>query len=215
MRARDNPFRAERLHALRYRFPVGGDHAELLARLEALDYRAAIVGPEGHGKTTLQEELAVDLARRGLCVRWLRLRRDDRKRSYALVRRLLADLCHEDLVFVDGAEQLPWLTWRRLVRRTAACRGLLITTHQPGRLPTLLECRTSPDLLREIAAELAPDDVASLEPKLDELFARHAGNLRLCLRELYDWFAMRDTHGCVDTMARLRGSPGGSTGEPA
>jgi hypothetical protein len=70
--------------------------------------------------------------------------------------------------------------------------GLLVATlHRPRLLPTLIECRTDLGLLRELVAELAPADAPLLEPRLDELFERHRGNIRLCLRELYDVYAGR------------------------
>ncbi len=72
MKARDNPFGVARvLSAIRYRAPRataddGRDRAvSLLPRLEALRYRAAIVGPHGSGKTTLLEDLEGVLAERG------------------------------------------------------------------------------------------------------------------------------------------------------
>ncbi|HUG91194.1 MAG TPA: hypothetical protein VML55_10185 [Planctomycetaceae bacterium] len=177
------------MDALRYRFEAGCGWSGLLDRLAGLGHRAAIVGPEGSGKTTLQEELARTLSDRGAAVRWLRLRRDSRRDGRRLIRELLAGLGPGDLVFVDGAEQLGALAWRRFVRRTAGCRGLVITTHRPGRLPTLIECRTTPGLLRRLVAELVPDESGRLDAALEDLFARHEGNLRLCLRELYDVWA--------------------------
>ena len=52
MKARDNPFSVERLHAVRYRTKEA-TFDEILQRLDEMNYRAAIVGPEGSGKTTL------------------------------------------------------------------------------------------------------------------------------------------------------------------
>ena len=95
----------------------------------------------------------------------------------------------EDVLLVDGVEQLGPLTWRKLRRGSLSHAGLIITTHAPGRLPTLIECRTSVELLDEIVTELAPAEIGRLRPKLPPLFARHDGNVRLCLRELYDWHA--------------------------
>ncbi len=56
MKARDNPFAVERVHAIRYH-PVNTTFDQILARLHELNYRAAITGPEGSGKTTLLEDL--------------------------------------------------------------------------------------------------------------------------------------------------------------
>jgi len=65
VKARENPFASERIiHAIRYTH-ADGDVGTVVARLAALRYRAAIVGPHGAGKTTLLEDLACELERRG------------------------------------------------------------------------------------------------------------------------------------------------------
>jgi hypothetical protein len=87
------------------------------------------------------------------------------------------------IVCCDGAEQLSWWDWRRLMRHSRAAAGLLITTHHPGRLPTLHECETTPALLQSIAGSL---DEGVLSERCDELFALHKGNLREAIRSLYD-----------------------------
>ncbi|MCU0915380.1 MAG: hypothetical protein MUC88_12565, partial [Planctomycetes bacterium] len=58
----------------------------------------------------------------------------------------------------------------------------------PGLLPTLLECSTSPALLETIVDELQPHPVTPVR-SLNDLYERHQGNLRECLRELYDLYA--------------------------
>lgn len=181
MRARDNPFASDRVLEVRYRLPDGWTWEGLLDRLAGLDWRAAIVGPHGRGKTTLLEDLAPRLEARGFRVRTLnlwdehpRLNREDRVR--------LRDLGPRDFVLLDGAEQLGRLSWLYLKLRCRRAGGLLITSHRPGLLPTLLECRTSPELLAGIVRELTDADA----PDVETLFARHGGNLRNALRELYD-----------------------------
>ena len=84
MRARDNPFRTERILEIRYR-PQGCSWDDLLRRLAGMDYRAAIVGPEGSGKTTLLEDLEPRLRALGLGVRMLRL--DLERREFPAARR--------------------------------------------------------------------------------------------------------------------------------
>ena len=76
MRARDNPFRTDRVLAVRYRLDQGTFDG-LLDRLDALGRRAAIVGPKGSGKTTLLEDLAPRLRDRGFTVRELRLNEEN------------------------------------------------------------------------------------------------------------------------------------------
>jgi hypothetical protein len=188
VKARDNPFRVERVRAFRYR-PLESSWDELLRRVERANYRGALVGPEGSGKTTLLEDIAERLAALGQSSRWLQIRRETRRNGARLVKEVLRSASAEDVLLVDGVEQLGPLTWRRLRRGSLSHAGLIITTHAPGRLPTLVECRTNVELLKEIVLELAPGEYERLRPELPALFARHWGNVRLCLRELYDWYA--------------------------
>jgi hypothetical protein len=105
-------------------------------------------------------------------------------------RELLADVEPDEIVFFDGADVMPRATWlmikRRLLQEAA---GLVITSHRPGLLPTLLECSTTPHLLRQIVDTLQPEHQPVPTPLLDDLFDRHQGNIRDCLRDLYDAFA--------------------------
>ena len=191
MLARDNPFRAERVLTVRYRLR-GATWEELLARLEGLKYRAAIVGPEGSGKTTLLEDLAPRVRERGFGTRFGRL--DDTTPYW---RRWLLLLEYrgwnaKTILMFDGAELAPSPAWRwfraRAQRRAA---GLLITSHRPGLLPTLMECGTTPELLQEIVEQLLPGESSALAPELSNLFSRHQGNLRMALRDLYDEYAAK------------------------
>lgn len=179
MRARDNPFAVERLHALRFR---GADVPALWTRASALR-RSALVGAEGSGKTTLLLEIAAHARGRGHRTVWIQLRRDLRRLS-AAQRADLATLSAPDVVCIDGADLLSrrerWWLARRT--RTAIVLG---TLHAPGWLPTLASLATSPDLLDELVTELTGASVAALADP-DALFTRHAGNLRAALRELYD-----------------------------
>jgi hypothetical protein len=194
VKARDNPFGATRvLSAIRYADPGGGPDAfgsgalSLLPRLAALRYRAAIVGPHGSGKTTLLEDLERTLEARGFRIIHLRLDTTDRRlprtwRSSA--RRLEAG----DIVCLDGAEQLGPFAWQWCRWRARRAGGLIITAHRSGRLATLVACATSVSLLDGIMRRLAPDGLTTAPPAA-ELFARHRGNLRDALRELYDVYA--------------------------
>ena len=117
----------------------------------------------------------------------MRLDADDRRlpREWRVsARRLEAG----DIVCLDGAEQLGPIAWMWFRWRARRAGGLIITAHRRGRLATLVACATSVGLLDRIIRRLAPDGLAAAPPAA-ELFARHRGNLRDALRELYDVYA--------------------------
>jgi len=192
MRPRDNPFRSDLTDALPYR-PQGTSWEAILARLEALDYRAAIAGPHGSGKTTLLEELGRRLECRGMPTLYLRV--DDR-----CPRSVVADLKAVDgqVVLLDGADLLGGLAWALVRMRARRARGLVITTHRPGRLPTLVECSTSPGLLCELLRQLVPDLAARLAPLAESLFEASGGNLRSVFHTLY--------HMCAESEPQVEAS---------
>jgi len=186
-RPADNPFASHRIEGLAFRYN-GLGLAALCQRLEEMGGRSAIVGPKGSGKTTLLEELATTLPGEPVQVRieggcrhpW-RTARDQLPTRVTL----------NHLVLVDGAEQLGPIGWRLLLRATRPARSFVATLHRPGRLPTLIECRPDHALLCDLVEELTPVDAPALRPGLEELFRRHGGNIRSCLRELYDVYAGR------------------------
>lgn len=182
--ARDNPFRVERVLTVRYE-PLDTTWRDLLSRLEALRYRAAIVGPHGSGKTTLLEDIGDRLRSSGHTVRLVRL--CDRRRR--LPADALAGLSASEVVMIDGADLLPWWVWRRACWATRGAGGLIVTCHWRPMLPTLIETRTTPELLRRIAARLADGPAALDERTAADLHARHAGNIRHALRHLYDCYS--------------------------
>lgn len=147
------------------------------------------MGPKGHGKTTLLEQLERRLEAEGSEIRRLRLRIESPTPDRETLRWLTRDLDDRVVVSIDGLELFgPW-TWWRLRRAWRCAGGILATSHRLGRLPTLHQHRTTPQLLRELVRELLDDeDYRRVEGGLDELFARHGGNVRECLRELYDVF---------------------------
>jgi hypothetical protein len=188
VKARENPFTAERVIAtIRYTCP-DGDLETLIARLAALGYRAAIVGPHGAGKTTLLEDLGCALQDRGFQITSVRLGTDDRRLPDAWPARA-ARLGPRDVVCLDGAEQLSTIEWLWFRWRARRAGGLIVTSHARGRLPLLIECTTSADLLDRIVRRLSPAPAAGA-PSAAELFRRHHGNLRDALRELYDFHAL-------------------------
>ena len=106
-------------------------------------------------------------------------------------RTFFTDLTPRDCLLLDGAEQLSPRSWRQVEQGSRAAGGLVITSHRAGLLPTLLECRTTPELLAGLIEELLEPEPDRPRPTAEELYARHRGNLRDALRELYDLWAER------------------------
>ncbi len=184
MKARDNPFRVERIEAIRYR-PLATTFDTILARLAVLGYQAAIVGPEGSGKTTLLEDIQQALALRGIRTRRV-FANDTAPLDGRRRRSILAELESDEVLLLDGADTVRRSAWMRFQRRLLKiAAGLVVTTHQPGCLPTLIECETEPALLQKIVADLLPSGAFSADI-LNRLYRRHHGNIRHCLRDLYD-----------------------------
>lgn len=188
MRARDNPFRTERLLGIRYRLE-DRTWDNLLSSLERLQFRAAIVGPRGSGKTTLLEDLAARVAARSYLPRALRLDAETPRFAPGFLDHFAGSLTPRDVILFDGAEQLSAVAWGAFQRRTRGAAGLVVTVHRPGRLPTLIETETSPDLLAALVGQLLGDRIEDVRATLPELFHRHDGNLREALLELYDRYA--------------------------
>ena len=92
----------------------------------------------------------------------------------------------------DGAEQLSWVAWQFFKWRTRRAAGLIITTHKPGRLPTLWNCNTWPGCPDIMADVLAGSRFTTLPANPVDLFRKHKGNLREALRECYDLMACGD-----------------------
>jgi hypothetical protein len=182
-RPAENPFASRRIEGLAYQSP-GFSWRRLENRLDDLDRRCAVVGPKGSGKTTLLEAIAqrldppIAMVRMpGSCIHpW--------RTACAQLPQRLTD---RHAVLVDGCEQLGVVGWRRLLHATRRTRALIVTLHKPGRLPTLIRCRTDRQLLSDLVGQLAPE----LDANLDQLFHRHKGNLRSCFGELYDVCAGR------------------------
>jgi hypothetical protein len=189
MKARNNPFTSTRLQQIGYRLPSDLTWDQLIARWEVLGCQGALVGPEGTGKTTLLEQLGIRLSVLGFNPIPLRLDAQTRRLPGDFEKDCLGQAPRGDVILLDGAEQLGHWDWWRFRRRARSCAGLVITTHSAGRLPTLLECRTTPKLLGDIVHELLPGSARFDDLAIAALFSRHQGNLRLALRELYDRFA--------------------------
>lgn len=180
--AKNNPFATDRILQIRY-MPQTCTWDELLARLESMHYRAAIVGADGTGKTTLIEDIARRLTEQGLSCRSIFVTMDIPAPPGQINEILEGEAFN--VLLIDGADHLKRFVWHRIKSKiNRRNMGLVITSHKPHMLPTLIECSTTPQLLKEIVAELSPH-TANTEP-IENLYRRHRGNIRNALRELYD-----------------------------
>lgn len=178
MRPKDNPFASHRVESIDYCF-LTGSRERLLRSVESPGCRGAIVGPKGHGKTTLLEELDSALRKRGHSVRLMRLS-ESRPRIHT------SPAQPGEIILLDGAEQLRLLEWPAFRWKMRRARTVVISTHSEGRLPTLYRCETTPALLASLAKRLLGDSADVDDEKMRKLFDRHRGDIREALRELYD-----------------------------
>ena len=181
--ARKNPFASEHLEKIQYRFS-DASLTFLQKQFVALGNRAAIVGPEGHGKTTLQKELASAISPSQ--IGWIKLREGDRKIPRSFLQEVFSQAGPNDLICVDGAEQLSWWNWKKFLRQLGKDQRCLITSHRQGLLPTLIKCKTSASLLADLVAELTSTPDAAQQKELELIFKKHRGDIRRSIRELYD-----------------------------
>ncbi len=197
MKARDNLFAVERIEQIRYK-PQGTTLDELLTRLEAMKYSAAIIGSEGSGKTTLLEDLSTALEERGKQIKSVFIN-DTNQMTWKDSRNLFMKITADQIVLLDGADSVSRMTWPALKRGILTrAAGLIVTAHKPGLMPTLIECTTTSDLFRQIVSELA-NSACELNPgQLDHIYHRHNGNIRTALRELYDIFAEDQALDIID-----------------
>ncbi|TWT60249.1 hypothetical protein [Rubinisphaera italica] len=186
--ARKNPFATEHLLSIPYLYQDTSLN-ELIERFEQMGSRAALVGPEGHGKTTLQETMAAEYERRGVKTHWIRVSRDTPHLPKGIFKQLAEQTAPEDLILFDGVEQISRLAWWRFRRTLKPGQACLITTHTPGWFPTLHDCATDQVLLSEIIARLPISDIQIDSSEIGEIWLKHRGDLRQALFDLYDRYA--------------------------
>ena len=165
------------------------DLACLLSRLREHGRCGAIVGPHGSGKTNLLAHLAAALAAHAGSLGPLRAR--SLRDTLGILQSILTAAAGT-VICIDSWEQLG-PAGRLAVRAAAAWRrcGLLVTSHVPTALPTLVECRTSPEILGAIVAALPDAGGCIAKADIEDAFTRHGGNLRDALADLYDRFESR------------------------
>ncbi|HEV7672137.1 MAG TPA: hypothetical protein VGS22_26770 [Thermoanaerobaculia bacterium] len=163
----------------------------MISRFEKLEQRAVIVGGEGSGKSTMLARLAPAFEEAGRRVRRFAARPGED--AAARLRALLREMETREVLLLDGFDHLSRLARFGLLRRIAKIDGgLLTTSHQAERsLPTLIELAPGPELLEDLARDLA--GAAEIEGlAFAEIHRRHRGNVRTALREMYDLWAARE-----------------------
>jgi hypothetical protein len=180
-----NPFATcwTRPGAIPFRFPAGENAEGLLAKLDRLKWRGAIVGPHGSGKSTLLETLKPLLHEAGIKVIGKTLQNGERRLPAGILP------CRKGaMIIVDGYEQLSRL---ERVKLLVACRrrgcGLLVTSHAPTVLPTLLRTEPSERLVYELVERLAAQVSTSIASSdVAASLACHGSNVREIFFDLYD-----------------------------
>jgi hypothetical protein len=160
----------------------------LLARLGSMP-AAAIVGPHGTGKSTLLAAILTGITAAGRPVRLVRLRR--RRDGLAALAIAVRGSRGETLA-IDGWERADPVT-AAAIRVVARIHGgrLLVTSHFPAGMPTLVQTGASWRLLEAVVARLPDHGGLIGQADLAAAFARHPGNIRDALGELYDRFERR------------------------
>jgi hypothetical protein len=189
----ENPFCSRRVRpgGIPYQFPSGQSAAHLVDLLRRNVWWGQIVGPHGSGKSALLATLMPDIERAGR--RPLLVELHDGQRRLPLDLKRTPGLDRSTLLIVDGYEQLGF--WQRL-RLKGFCRrrglGLLLVCHAPVGLPDLCHTSPNPELAQQIVGQLQRDYPAHVTAgDVAERFARHGGNMRELLFELYDLYEGR------------------------
>lgn len=122
---------------------------------------------------------------------WLKMRGGMQSRR--LLFQTYRSWAHRNCVLViDGYEQLSRVArGAALLLTRISGTGILITSHQPTALPTLAETQADVPLAQELINQLLPEDLDGRNRLLDgdrlqQLLAKHHGNLREVFMELYD-----------------------------
>ncbi len=189
--AKDNPFASHRVEAVTYRF-AEADWNSHIQRLVLMNWRGAIVGDQGSGKTTLMLEMKSRL-NEGIAgemsAYYCFVSRDSQEHAKELEQLFLAASCGSVLL-VDGIERLSWFLRRRLLRCEPERTRLVVTAHGTIGLPLWLHCQTDWPLMQSVLEALVDSPDESLIQATLRLFKTHRGNIRDVLRSLYDlWSA--------------------------
>jgi hypothetical protein len=189
-----NPFCASRLRpgTIDFIFEAGKSAGQLADILEAHAWWGEIIGCHGTGKSTLLAALTRTIEARGRLVKSITIVAGERRlpRAFFTSLRPTAGL---GVAVVDGFEQLD--AWNRL-RLKRFCRkhsvGLVVASHRSANLPHLYETAVDDDRAWRVVQRLQSGFPPRIESgDLTARLARHQGNLREALFDLYDLYEER------------------------
>jgi hypothetical protein len=187
-----NPFatRFTRPGAIEFLFPDGDSALALVDRLREHSWQGEIVGPHGVGKSTLLATLIELLRSAGRNVVQATLHQDETSLPAALDGwRSWSDATQ---VVIDGYEQLTWWSRRQLARRVRDRQaGLLVTSHAPTGLPTLMTVAPRLEVALQVVRRLTPDEMRITNDDIEQTFRACEGNIREMLFQLYDLYQVR------------------------
>jgi hypothetical protein len=229
--APNNPFatRFVRPGALPYVFPPGVDACRLVQHLRGNRWWGQIIGPHGHGKSTLLQTLLPELRASGRDARLIVMRGHERAGKITRLNPLrvlrverlpgtqqATPWTETTQVIVDGYEQMSWSARLRLRRHCRKHRaGLLVTSHKSMGMPLVWETMTSPSLAERLARRLLQSaDYADITANdVLEAFHRNRGDLRETWFHLYDIYESRVRRAALTETAQTTASDSVPCGE--
>ncbi len=189
-----NPFCAARLRpgTIDFVFEQGKNLQQLVDALEANAWLGQIIGGHGTGKSTLLAALAPAIEARGRLVKSITLTAGERRLPREFITSL-KDSAGLGVAAVDGIEQLH--PWNRLhLRRVCQAHGsgLVAASHRRTNLPSLYETAVDEARAWRVVQQLQRGFPPRVEAEdLALRLARHQGNLREALFDLYDLYEER------------------------
>ena len=191
MKAHLNPFSPDRIQRLLPFDPALIESSwELIERRwQSLQYRAAITGPHGSGKTTFLDTFATRLAP-SFHMKTLFFQRQVTHLSLGQ-REQITQLKEPDrtILLVDGEGHLSMSERRWLRSHSRKMAGYLVARHHRSTLPTLLSLKTNPKLAQSLLQQIDPAEAAYREDDLPRLLRKKRGNLRELWLGFYDDYA--------------------------
>jgi hypothetical protein len=187
-----NPFatRFTRPGAMEFLFTNGDSPLSIVDRLRQHSWQGEIVGPHGAGKSTLLTTLIGPLVSAGRNIVQATLHQGES--ALPAVLNDWSSWAAATQVIVDGYEQLSWWSRRQLASRVSSRHaGLLVTSHAPTGLTTLLTVTPSLEAATKVVRQLVPDESIISRGDIEQAFEACGGNVREMLFQLYDLYQAR------------------------